>query len=192
MDGDHHACALSGGAQARRRRPGRLRCGLLPELYPPLPPDLVAFAQGSVSLLVGTCSRDLVPDCVRGMGLRVWPDARHLTVLLPAATAATSIENLRGNPRLAVTASHIPSHRTFQVKGSVLAVRNGAEEDRVLATRYRKLLAEDLAFVGQPAANTLRLAIWPCHAVDIEIAVVYVQTPGPSAGNKLPLASGAP
>jgi hypothetical protein len=155
------------------------------ELYPPLPPDLVTFAHGSVSILVGTASADLVPDCVRGMGIRVWPGANQMTVLLPAATSVTSIANLKSNPRLAVTMAHIPSHRTMQVKGPVRAIRDGTEEDRALATHYRTLLAEDLAFVGQPAANSLRLGIWPCHAVDIDIAIAFVQTPGPRAGIQL-------
>lgn len=144
-----------------------------------------------MSLLVGTCGPDLAPDCVRAVGLRVWPDACHLTVLLPAATAQTSIANLRANPRIAVTASHVPSHRTYQFKGPVLAIRDGNDDDHALATRYRELFAEDLAFAGQPAANSLRLSIWPCHAVDFEVTVVYAQTPGPTAGVKMPLASEA-
>jgi hypothetical protein len=162
----------------------------LPDAYPPLPPELVTFVEGGVSLLVGTCSPELVPDCVRAVGLRVHPGARQLTVLLPAATSATSIANLRANPRLAVTMSQVANHRTMQVKGPVLAIRDGNEDDRALATRYRLLFADTLAFVGQPPATTLRLSIWPCHAIDIDIAVVYSQTPGPSAGVKMPLASG--
>jgi hypothetical protein len=141
-------------------------------------------------MLVGTCSRALAPDCVRGMGVRIWPGACQLTLLLPAATSAVSIANLRENPQLALTLSHIPSHRTMQMKGPVLAIRDGDDADRELATRYREKLADDLAFVGQPPANTLRLGIWPCYAVDLEIAIVFAQTPGPVAGNKMPLASG--
>jgi hypothetical protein len=156
----------------------------------PIPPELVTFAEGGVSILVGTCNRELVPDCVRGMGVRIWPGASQLTVLLPAACARASVENLRGNPRLAVTLSHIPSHRTMQVKGRVLAIRDGTQEDHQLAMRYREKLADDLAFVGQPAANTLRLGIWPCHAVDLDIEVVFAQTPGPVAGEKMPLPTG--
>jgi hypothetical protein len=122
------------------------------------------------------------------MGVRIWPDACHLTLIMPAKTGATSIANLASNPRLAVTLSHIPSHRTMQVKGTVLAIRDGGPEDRALAEAYRPLLAEDLAFVGQPAANTLRLGIWPCHAIDLKIELVFAQTPGPKAGVKLPTA----
>lgn len=153
--------------------------------YPPLPPELAAFAETGVSILVGTCSADLAPDCVRGVGVRMWPDACHLTVLLPAVTAATSIANLAANPRLAVTLSQVSTYRTVQVKGRALAVREGGDQDRELALRYRALLTVDLAWVGVP--NSQRLGIWPCHAVDLEIEVAFVQTPGPSAGDKLPL-----
>ena len=162
----------------------------MPPIYPPLPPDVVAFAQSGVSILLGTTSAALEPDCVRGMGVRVWPGACQLTVLMPAATGATSLANLRENPRLAVTLSHIPSHRTKQVKGRVLAVRDGDEADHQLARAYRELFAEDLAHVGQPAANTLRLGIWPCHAIDLDIEVVFAQTPGPAAGARMPLEPG--
>ena len=143
-----------------------------------------------MSILVGTCSRDLVPEAMRGMGVRIWTGASQLTIILPAATGAVSIANLRDNPRMAITLSHIPSHRTMQIKGNVRGIRDGDEADRALATRYREMLADDLAFVGQPPANTLRLGIWPCHAVDIDITVVYAQTPGPVAGVKMPLATG--
>ena len=176
-----------GGEASRARRTTGIRCGVLSASYPPLPPDLVTFAHGGVSILVGTCSREGAPDCVRGMGVRVWDDACHLTLIMPAKTGATSMANLATNPRLAVTLSHIPSHRTVQVKGRVLAIRDGGADDRVLAETYRRLLADDLAFVGQPAANTLRLGIWPCHAIDLAIDLVFAQTPGPSAGVKLPM-----
>lgn len=159
---------------------------------PPLPPELVAFAEGGVSLLIATAGADLVPEAVRGMGVRIWPGACRATVLVPAATAATTIANLRTNPRLAFTLSHVPTHRTVQIKGAVLAVRDGGPAERQLATQYRIKLAEELAFAGQAPANTLRLAIWPCWAVDVEIEVVYAQTPGPAAGVKLPLESGRP
>lgn len=158
--------------------------------YPPLPPELIAFAHGGVSILVGTCGADLAPDCVRGMGVKVWPGACRATVLLPARTAAVSMENLRTNPRIAVTLSHIPTLRTLQLKGAVIAMREGDEAARELALRYRELLAGDLAFVGQPGANTLRLGLWPLHAVDLEIGVVFAQTPGPSAGARMPLPAG--
>jgi len=144
-----------------------------------------------VSCLVGTASADLVPDCVRGAGVRIWPGACQLTVLIPAATGATAIKNLRENPHLAVTLSKIPTHRTVQVKGKVLAIRDGDETDHAAGRAYLEKFATDLEWAGQPRTVSTRLGIWPCFAVDLEIEVAYVQTPGPVAGNKLPLQTGS-
>jgi hypothetical protein len=150
----------------------------------------VQFAESGVSLLVGTCSAALVPDCVRGVGVRVWPGACQLTVLLPVATSVQTIDNLRANPRLAVTLSHVPTHRTIQVKGSVRAIRDGGEDDRAMSRHYVEALAEDFAWLGQPSANTLRLGHWPSYAIDLDIAMVFAQTPGPVAGMRMPMPDG--
>jgi hypothetical protein len=152
---------------------------------PPLPPELVAFSEAGRSLLVGTSSPDLRPDCVRAVGVRIWPDASRLTVLVPHATGKTAIANLRENPRLALTLSQIESHRTMQIKGVVLDVREGNDADRELATRYRTAFAHELAYAGPGIEMTERLGIWPCWAVDVEIQAVFAQTPGPAAGTKL-------
>lgn len=152
---------------------------------PPLPPHLVTFSEAGRSLLVGTCSAELAPECVRAVGVRIWPDASHLTVLLPKATAATSIANVRENPKLALTLSEIPSHRTMQIKGAVLAVRDGSDADHELAKRWRTAFAHELGYVGQPVEATERLGIWPCWAIDLAIEAVFAQTPGPAAGTKL-------
>jgi hypothetical protein len=63
-----------------------------------------------------------------------------LTVLVPAGSGATSIANVRENPRIALTISHIPTHRTMQFKGSVACDGDGA--DREQATRYRSCSAD--------------------------------------------------
>jgi len=154
--------------------------------YPPLPAELVEFTGGGKSLLVGTASSLLAPECVRAVGVRVWPGGCQLTVLIPAGTGAISIANLRETGKIAITLSHIPTHRTVQIKGTVLAIRDGDESDRELATAYRRLFGDDLAWAGQPMANTLRMKVWPLFAVDVEIAVAFAQTPGPVAGKQLP------
>lgn len=159
--------------------------------FPPLPDELVEFVQGGVSLLTATCSPDLVPECMRAAGLRVWPGACQLTVLLPKATGDISIANLRANGRLAVTMSQIQTHRTVQVKGTVLAIREGDDADRALFERYAPGLRASLAHVGVPERISRRLKLWPAWAVDLEIVHVFAQTPGPVAGARMPLAPGA-
>jgi hypothetical protein len=152
-----------------------------------LPPEIVEFIEGGRSLLMGTCSPDLVPESVRGAGLRVWPCASRLTVLMPKATGDIAIANLRANGRLAVTMSQVETHRTVQVKGTVLAIRDGGEEDHALAERYATEFRKALAWVGLPEGVTKGLTIWPAWAIDLEIVHVFAQTPGPLAGARMPL-----
>jgi hypothetical protein len=66
----------------------------LAESYPPLPPELIAFPQTGVSMLVGTCGADLTPETVRGVGIRISPDGYRMTVIVPASTGATAVAQL--------------------------------------------------------------------------------------------------
>jgi len=159
--------------------------------YPPLPDELVTLIQGGVSLLMGTCSDDLIPESVRCAGLRVWPCACKLTVLVPKGTGEITIANLRSNGRVALTMSQIETHRTLQVKGSVPDIRDGGEEDHALCLRYAPKLRKALAWVGLPEGVTSGLSLWPAWAVDVDILQVFAQTPGPMAGVRMPLAGGA-
>ena len=129
---------------------------------------------------------------MRANGVRIWPGGYKLTIFLPVATAARTVANLHENPRISITLSEIATHRTLQLKGAVLAIRAAPEEDQAFVTNYRELFAADLAWAGQTTANTLALTVWPAHAVDVEIAVVYTQTPGPVAGLQMPIAGVRP
>lgn len=124
---------------------------------------------------------------MRAMGIRVAPDGERLAIFLPVATAAQTVANLRSNPRIALTLSEISTHRTLQIKGTVLEIGEPTDEDHAYVNLYREMFAADLAWAGQTEANTLALTNWPCHAVLVEIAVVYTQTPGPTAGLQLPV-----
>jgi hypothetical protein len=154
-------------------------------IYPPLPPDLVAFVEGGPSMLVGTRDEALRPDAVRALGVRVWPGASRLTVYLAATTSTRAVANARATGQLALTMSHPPTHLTYQIKGAVLDVREAASEDRTVIDRYVDDFAEVLASVGLPRHITRRLTVWPAFALDVDIAEVFAQTPGPDAGSRM-------
>lgn len=119
------------------------------------------------------------------MGARVEPDRRELTVFLPAATADSTLANLRDNGRIAVCFSRAADHRSIQVKGRMLDERAGDEADREVVERYRAAVAQEWGFVGLPSRITFRVAAWPSRAVRLSIESVFVQTPGPGAGAPL-------
>jgi hypothetical protein len=142
-------------------------------------------------MLSGTCSADLVPEAQRAAGVRVWPGACRLTVFLPKSTGEISIANLQQNGRLAVTMSQIETHRSVQLKGNVIAIRDADEADRAHVERYAAGLRASFAWIGVPEGVTRGLNLWPAWAVDMDIVNVFAQTPGPVAGVKMPLPAGS-
>jgi hypothetical protein len=151
--------------------------------------DLARFIESGLSLLVGTRDGRLVPEATRGLAPRVEPGGREVTIFLPDASGRVALANLAANGRIAVCISRPSDHRTFQLKGRVVGLAAAVEAERPHLDRYRCAFAQELAQVGLPARLTLRMAWWPCHAVRFEVAQVFVQTPGPGAGE--PLRAGA-
>ena len=150
-----------------------------------IPADLAGFFESGVSILIGSRDPCLFPDCTRAIGARVEAGGTELTVLLPRSTSARAVANLRDNGRIAVAFSRPSDHRSIQVKGRVVALREAEEADRAVVDGYRGALARELAFVGLPPRLTFRMAHWPCLAARLRVEGIFVQTPGPGAGGPL-------
>jgi len=159
-----------------------------------LDPALTEFLTSGVVL--GAASRDarLVPEVVRPTGIRVEPGGEEVTVFLPAATAAAMLKNLEDNHRLAVVASDAQDNRSVQLKGAVVEIRPGREDERPLVDQYRAQFARMLEPLGVPRAVVLRIQNWPAVAVRFRVEAVFLQTPGPAAGQpfQAPLRSPEP
>lgn len=136
-------------------------------------------------MLVGTSDEQCVPEAMRGAGARVENGRRELTVWFPVANARRTIENLRKTKRIAVCFSAFEKHRSIQLKGQVLELRDGTEDDRTFVERYRARLAAEWGILGITPRLVLRLNVWPCVAARLRVEQVFVQTPGPGAGAPL-------
>lgn len=147
--------------------------------------ELSEFVQSGVSVQVGTRDSALVPEAVRAAGAEVEPGGARLVVFVPVATAERTVANLADNGRIAICFSRIEDHRTIQIKGRASAVVAASDAQRARVDRYRAEFAQNLAFVGLPQRLGFRIASWPCHAVTVEIETIWVQTPGPGAGEAL-------
>jgi hypothetical protein len=147
--------------------------------------ELAEFVQSGVSIQIGTRDARLTPDCIRLVGARVEPGREEVTVFVPHATGATSIANLRENGRIAVCFSRPADHRSIQLKGRVVALDDAVPADRATVDRYRAGLVEVLAVLGLPPRTLLRMSHWPCVAARFHVESVFVQTPGPGAGDRL-------
>ena len=122
---------------------------------------------------------------MRGFGLRVEAEGRELALFLPRAWGARTVANLRANGRIAVAAARPADHRSVQVKGRVLEIREGDERDRAAVERYRELLVFHLGSIGYPPRLLHRLEVWPAEVVRVAVEALFEQTPGPRAGAPL-------
>lgn len=150
-----------------------------------LDPALIEFLSSGVVL--GCASRDarLVPRSVWAVGVRVEAGGEEATVFLPVATSGEVIANLQDTRRIALVATAPVDHRAVQLKGRVLDVRAAVDDDRILTDRYRANLGRTLEPLGVPRVFVLRIQHWPAHAVRFRVEDLFVQTPGPSAGQPL-------
>jgi hypothetical protein len=152
---------------------------------PRIPENLVAFLESGLSILIGTRDRNLRPTAARGIGGHVAPDRRSISIYLPRSVAERTLADLADNSRLATTFSRVSDHRSVQIKGRCLEIRDSDEEDRRRQERYLATLAVNLDEIGMTKALTEHLACWPSVTLRVAVEQLYEQTPGPKAGCKL-------
>jgi len=147
-----------------------------------LPPELLALLDGPAVLHLATRDRDLQPTSTFAFGLDVARDGREVTVFLPVTLAPLSLANLRDNGQMALSIVRPTDHRAIQLKGTWLGERRADDADRALVERQREALTQELGRVGVPRALWRRVVWWPSLALRMEVRDVFVQTPGPRAG----------
>jgi len=148
--------------------------------------ETVALFESGVSVLIGTCDAERRPAAVRAIGLKVTNEARTLVVYVADATASTTAANARTTKRIAVNVTRPIDYRSFQIKGAVLDVRAARDDERALLEKYVVDYAGHVEKVGLPRALSEKLAFWPATAIELSVETMFVQTPGPAAGNLLP------
>lgn len=149
--------------------------------------DETSFIQGPVSIVVSSCSRDLVPNIVRALGCRV-DDGGRVTLLVDVNQARAVIADLEAGSMVAAVFSRPTTHRTIQLKGldpRVLAAAAG-DWDRVLA--YRRAMVAELRVPGYGemfVSQVLAADADSLGAVSFTPSEGFAQTPGPGAGGAL-------
>ena len=150
-----------------------------------IPEDVMVSLEGGLSMLVAGLDGQGRPICTRGVGLRIWPDRAHATVFLASATAAPLSDHLLTNRQLAFVVSRPNDYRTVQMKGTVMAVREADAADFDFVSNFVRAFADLVDSLGVPRQTALRVTHWPCLAVDVALAEIFLQTPGPGAGTRL-------
>lgn len=149
-----------------------------------LTPDLIALAQGGVSVVLGCCDQSGNPYSGVGLGARIDP-AGCMRVFAKRAANAPLLEAIAGGAKLAVTFSRAIDHASFQVKAHQATVGDADPGDHPEILRQCMVFRDELIEIGLPPqvaaswanadmGDVVSIAFLPCQA--------FMQTPGPGAG----------
>lgn len=153
--------------------------------------DTRALLEGGSALIVGSVAPDGRPHSSRAWALDVLvdDDVCRVRVLLDGHDEA-ALANLAAGRPVAVTGADVVSLRSVQLKGTSAGVTSSEPGDAERVARHTRAFFDDVeATDGTPRHVLERLAPDDVVAVEIEVADVFDQTPGPSAGRSLQVPS---
>jgi hypothetical protein len=149
--------------------------------------ETASLLEGGYALIVGTADAARVPHASRSWGITVLSrDPAEIRLLIDAEDAV-AIANLEPAARIAITGGNVKTLRSIQLKGTVLAIEPGTDEDRARAERYADAFFGEVGNVdGTPRELLQRLMARDFVACTVHIVELYDQTPGPGAGASMP------
>lgn len=145
-------------------------------------PTLRRCVETGLSILVGSVGSDGVPSCCRGIAMTSDDDLASITVFVPVATSQSIISDVSATHRIAVYASHPVDHCSVQFKGTTTNVRLARASEAPLLRSRLDEFADILELIGLPRRMTTAMANWPAYAIEVSVAEIFDQTPGPHAG----------
>jgi hypothetical protein len=149
-----------------------------------LDPALAAFMTSPVMIIIGSRDVSLQPAIGRGLGARIENEA--IEVVFSAWQWPATQANLRANGNAAITFSRPADYVTYQLKGRAV-IRACVQSDLKCCERYSKDVTGVLRSLGlTPQLIAPLLSDRDLVVARMQVAEVYVQTPGPRAGEPLP------
>lgn len=130
-----------------------------------IPQEIQEFIKGKMAW-VSTASRDGTPNATPKGSARVFDD-EHL--IFADLYSLKTRENLKANPKVAVTVIDMASRKGYQLKGSAELLTTGPVFDQ-FAEQLKK------AAKGFPPLN---------YVVKIAVDSIYDQSVGPGAGKRI-------
>jgi Pyridoxamine 5'-phosphate oxidase len=150
-------------------------------------PDIVTFLESGCALIVGSVGADGRPAASRGWGLTVIDAERPELRLLLDAEDDQTVANLSvADAPVAVTGADVPTFRSVQLKGRVVAVEPADAADRARAVRFMEAFFTDITNTdGTPRPLLEHLVPSGFVASTVRVDDLFDQTPGPTAGTPL-------
>ncbi len=152
-----------------------------------IPDRVVELLHGPAFMQVGTRDERLRPAHAMVTGAVVHADREAVTFFVPEGRSARILSDLENNGRVALGIA-LASHEAYQLKGRYLASRPTGGEDIARQETYQtKMLAAVRQVYPEEIARPLVLgfAYRPGVAITFRVEEIFLQTPGPGAGNRM-------
>jgi hypothetical protein len=152
-----------------------------------IPERVVEVLRGPAFMHVGTRDADLQPAHAFPLGALVADDRETVTFFVTERRAKRILSDLEDNGRVAFAVGLL-SHEAYQLKGAYLSSRPANADEIAFQELHRVKLSEELShwFPKEFAESLfLRLAVQPSVAITFRVEEVFLQTPGPGAGEKM-------
>jgi hypothetical protein len=148
-------------------------------------PELASFLSSPVMIIIGTSDEQCRPEIGRAVGAAMDCSAGVAKLVVSAWQWPQTIRNLRANGRAAVTFARPSDYVSFQVKGRADIMPAGTED----ILRSERYMADILTVLSGLGLDPRLAAPWLTNrdavSVRIELDAVFVQTPGPKAGQQV-------
>lgn len=153
-----------------------------------IPDRVVELLHGPAFMQVGTRDAKLRPAHAFAVSAVVHGDRETVTFFVPEARSARTLSDLRDNGRVALGVA-LASHEAYQLKGTYVSSRPTGDKDIALQETYRAKTLAAARQAGYPEEIArplvLGVAYRPGVAITFRVEEVFLQTPGPGAGNRM-------
>jgi hypothetical protein len=152
-----------------------------------IPDRVVELLGGPAFMHVGTRDAELRPAHAFPLGAVVADDRETVTFFVTEGRSKRILSDLEHNGRVAFAAS-LMSHEAYQLKGVYLSSRPANPDEVAFQEAHQAKLCAALChwFPEESAkAFILGIACRPSVAITFRVEEVFLQTPGPGAGNKM-------
>jgi hypothetical protein len=152
-----------------------------------IPGLILAFLKDKGTVAVsGTRDATLTPHVHYVSGWDVESDQRTIRCSIPEAYTDHLIPSLEGNGRFSLTVEQIGSHETYQFKGEYVGSLPPSDADMAAHRRARDRFAKSVNQVfGLPEDMCRAYILPPSIVIRFAVREIFVQTPGPGAGQRL-------
>lgn len=152
-----------------------------------LSPEVVAFIESGLSIVVGLVGPGGLAVPARGMALRILP-GNLARLIYPGDRSAALIAAAEARRAIAVTLCAPMSYRSLQLKGATCHPLELDAEDRAAALHQAETFAATLKAMGYPSFFVQAFRSYttaPMCGLEFQVTEAFEQTPGPGAGGSI-------